>query len=293
MLTDSAIVFVVELLVITEKYNSSWIVLRTVLLSLLPLVLFALVVIIMFWLWRRRKLHSMHQQLSHEPPTPAVLASPYRALGPIQLLEVKASGRFGCVWKAQMCDSSVVAVKIFPPSDRQSWLMERGFYLLPQVASNAGILRFIGAEVNGTDYWLVTDYHEHGSLYDYLKRDVLTVDELMTVAVSMCRGLAFLHTTVGTKPPVAHRDFKSRNVLIRRDLTACIADFGLSLTLHEYPGDVHGQVMKHSSDMLHFAQYTVVQQCFLLYFQITSNNRYGQIAIVVQVFLLSSCHWLD
>ena len=222
--------------------NSWWIVLRTVLLSLLPLVLFALVVILMFWLWRRRKLRTMHQRTSHEPPTPAVLASPYRTLGPIQLLEVKASGRFGCVWKAQMCDGCVVAVKIFPPSDRQSWLTERGFYSLPHVASDAAILRLIGAEMSGADYWLVTDYHERGSLYDYLKRDVVTMDELLRIATSMCHGLAFLHTAMGSKPPVAHRDFKSRNVLVRHDLTACIADFGLALVLQEYPGDVHGQV---------------------------------------------------
>jgi len=94
------------------------------------------------------------------------------------------------------------------------------------------------------DYWLVTDYHDRGSLYDYLKSDVLTADELVRVATSMCHGLAFLHTAVGNKPPVAHRDFKSRNVLIRQDMMACIADFGLALALHEYPGDVHGQVMQ-------------------------------------------------
>jgi len=237
-------------LTVTPEYSDWWIVLRTVLLSLLPLVLFASVVILIFWLWRRRSLNSMHQQASHERPSPAVLAAPYRALGLIQLLEVKASGRFGCVWKAQTCDGSFVAVKIFPPSDRQSWMAERGFYSLPLIASNCSILRFIGAEMNGSDYWLVTDYHDHGSLYDYLKRDVVTVSELLKIALSMCHGLAFLHTPMSTKPQVAHRDFKSRNVLIRQDLTACIADFGLALILDQYPGDVHSQVMQGNSCIL-------------------------------------------
>jgi len=281
MLANHVIVFVVALPVVSPAYSNWWIVLRTVLLSLLPLVLFALVVILMFWLWRRRKLRSMHQPVSHESATPAVLAAPYRALGPIQLLEVKASGRFGCVWKAQMCDGSVVAVKIFPPSDRQSWLIERAFYSLPKVAGNTGILRFIGAEMSGTDYWLVTDYHEHGSLYDYLKRDVLTLDELLRIAMSMCHGLAFLHTAMGNKPPVAHRDFKSRNVLIRYDLTACIADFGLSLALHEYPGDVHGQVMTNIAS----AKYTVVQKQIV----ITCLINYDKYGLVTMVFILEMC----
>jgi len=223
-------------------YSDLWIISRTVLLSLLPLILFASVVILIFWLWRRRKLNSLRQHTAHEPPSPAILASPCKSLGPIQLLEVKASGRFGCVWKAKMCDGSVVAVKIFPPSDRQSWLTERSFYSLPQVANGSGILQFIGAEMNGSDCWLVTAYHDRGSLYDYLKRDVITVDELLRIALSMCHGLAFLHTPVGRKPPVVHRDFKSRNVLIRQDLTACVADFGLALILDQYPGDVHSQV---------------------------------------------------
>lgn len=39
--------------------------------------------------------------------------SPLVSLKPLQLLEVKASGRFGCVWKAQIMNEHV-AVKIFP-----------------------------------------------------------------------------------------------------------------------------------------------------------------------------------
>jgi len=145
-----------------------------------------------------------------------------------------------------MGSGRVVAVKIFPLSDRQSWLAERDFYSLEHVGSDAGILRFIGAEMSGSDYWLVTEYHEHGSLYDYLKHNEVTVDELLRLALSMCHGLAFMHTPLGRKPPVAHRDFKSRNVLIRQDLTACIADFGLALVLDQYPGDVHGQVRENT-----------------------------------------------
>lgn len=40
-------------------------------------------------------------------------ASPLLGLKPLQLLEVKARGRFGSVWKAQMMNE-YVAVKVFP-----------------------------------------------------------------------------------------------------------------------------------------------------------------------------------
>jgi serine/threonine protein kinase len=51
----------------------------------------------------------------------------------------------------------------------------------------------------------------------------------------------------GYKPAIAHRDFKSKNVLLKSDLTACIADFGLALIFQPGKpcGDTHGQVREN------------------------------------------------
>lgn len=52
------------------------------------------------------------------------------------------------------------------------------------------------------------------------------------------------------------RDFKSKNVLLKSNLTACIADFGLALRFEagKSPGDTHGQVRTpergHLNDLL-------------------------------------------
>lgn len=199
---------------------------------------------------RRRK-----QSMFNEIPTiePEITSSsPNIALLPIQLVDLKARGRFGVVWKAQLM-SQEVAVKIFPMQEKQSWLTEQEIFKLPRM-NHPNILQFIGCEkrveLNNTDFWLITAYCSHGSLCDYLKSHTVTWPELCRIAESMSRGLMHLHEeiqgskTEGLKPSIAHRDFKSKNVLLKDDLTACIADFGLALifTPGKPCGDTHGQV---------------------------------------------------
>ena len=72
---------------------------------------------------------------------------------------------------------------------------------------------------------------------------------MCNIALTMVEGLTFLHEECPPKglvkeqkPSIAHRDFKSKNVLIKNDMTACIADFGLAMELEEI-GDTHGQVI--------------------------------------------------
>ena len=53
---------------------------------------------------------------------------------------------------------------------------------------------------------------------------------MINMALSISTGLAHLHMPiVGSqgKPAIAHRDIKSKNILVKRDLTCTIADLGL------------------------------------------------------------------
>ncbi len=45
----------------------------------------------------------------------------------VVVLQVKARGRFGCVWKAQLLNETV-AVKIFPGQEERSWRTEVSFF---------------------------------------------------------------------------------------------------------------------------------------------------------------------
>ncbi|MEQ2191205.1 hypothetical protein XENOCAPTIV_023737, partial [Xenoophorus captivus] len=101
--------------------------------------------------------------------------SPILAHRPVQLLEVKARGRFGCVWKAQLL-SEHVAVKIFPIQERQSWQTEYEIYSLSGMR-HENLLLFIGAEKRGCnaelELWLLTAYHDKVGTRRYMAPEVL------------------------------------------------------------------------------------------------------------------------
>ncbi|XP_065818367.1 activin receptor type-2A [Labrus bergylta] len=233
-------------------------VLTALMYSLLPIMALIAIILFSFWMYRHHKLayppvlvptqHAFHIMVEDPGPLPP---SPILGQKPLQLLEIKARGRFGCVWKAQLL-TEYVAVKIFSIQDKQSWQNEYDM-LNVNGMRHENLLQFIGAEKRGNhldmELWLVTAYHEKGSLTDYLKANVLSWSELCLIAQSMSRGLAYLHEDIpghkdGHKPAIAHRDFKSKNVLLKSDLTACIADFGLALCFEagKSAGDTHGQV---------------------------------------------------
>ncbi|KAM5299759.1 TGF-beta receptor type-1 isoform 9-T9 [Ctenodactylus gundi] len=110
----------------------------------------------------------------------------------------------------------------------------RRLLVLVLAAAAAAAALLPGATDNGTwtQLWLVSDYHEHGSLFDYLNRYTVTVEGMIKLALSTASGLAHLHMEiVGTqgKPAIAHRDLKSKNILVKKNGTCCIADLGLAV----------------------------------------------------------------
>ncbi|XP_021187896.1 TGF-beta receptor type-1 isoform X2 [Helicoverpa armigera] len=172
----------------------------------------------------------------------------------IQLVDIIGKGRFGEVWRGRWRGENV-AVKIFSSREESSWFREAEIYQTVMLR-HENILGFIAADNkdNGTwtQLWLITDYHENGSLFDFLSARTIDSITLVKMSLSIATGLAHLHMdivgtkgqpgvlfsntdqtecwrNIGGKPAIAHRDLKSKNILVKSNLTCVIGDLGLAV----------------------------------------------------------------
>ncbi|VVC36915.1 Protein kinase, ATP binding site,Protein kinase domain,Serine/threonine-protein kinase, active site,GS [Cinara cedri] len=165
-----------------------------------------------------------------------------------------------------------VAVKIFLSKDEPSWKRETEIYstVLMRHDNILGFIGsdiMTSRNSYTTQLLLITHYHRYGSLYDFLQtpmasdptctsydfstiindttveqsqqtdrdRPPLTMNQMLNVLYTVASGLCHLHTEIfGTqgKPGIAHRDIKSKNVLVKcaRTGACCVADFGMAVT---------------------------------------------------------------
>ncbi|KAL3222328.1 hypothetical protein MRX96_028429 [Rhipicephalus microplus] len=222
-----------------------------------PICLVCVVLMVVYQLWQQRRRHfryEMETSLESEP----ILLPPGQTIKDmiemttsgsgsglpllvqrsiarqIQLVEVIGKGRYGEVWRGRWRGESV-AVKIFSSRDERSWFREVEIYQTVMLRHD-NILGFIAADNkdNGTwtQLWLITDYHENGSLFDYLMRIPVDIATMCKMAYSIANGLAHLHMEIlGTqgKPAIAHRDIKSKNILVKSSGACAIADLGLAV----------------------------------------------------------------
>lgn len=140
-------------------------------------------------------------------------------------------GGFGFVYKGCLKDGKIAAIKVLAAESRQG---VKEFLTEINVISeieHENLVKLFGCCVEGHHRILVYNYLENNSLaqtllgagHSGIQFDWRTRSR---ICVGVACGLAFLHEEV--RPHIIHRDIKASNILLDKDLTAKISDFGLA-----------------------------------------------------------------
>ncbi|KAF8392719.1 hypothetical protein HHK36_023068 [Tetracentron sinense] len=126
--------------------------------------------------------------------------------------------------------SSDVAVKVFSNqeySDDVILSFRQEVVSLLKRLRHPNILLFMGAVTSPQRLCIVTEFLPRGSLFRLLQRNACRLDwrRRIHMALDIARGMNYLHHC---NPPVIHRDLKSTNLLVDKNWTVKVGDFGLS-----------------------------------------------------------------
>ncbi|POO03213.1 Serine/threonine protein kinase [Trema orientale] len=142
-------------------------------------------------------------------------------------------GGFGSVYKGRLKDGKLAAIKVLSAESKQG---VKEFLTEIDVISkieHENLVKLYGCCVEGNHRILVYNYLENNSLAQTLlggghNNSNIQFDwrTRFRICIGVARGLAFLHEEV--RPYIVHRDIKASNILLDKDLTPKISDFGLA-----------------------------------------------------------------
>ena len=148
-------------------------------------------------------------------------------LGPYEVVARLGAGGMAEVYRAR--DTRIgreVAVKILHPvsalDPRARARLEREAQAAASV-SHVNIVTLFDVGFEGETPYLVTEWIDGETLRALLRRGTLARERALAIGAQVARGLAAAH-----ERGVVHRDLKPENLLIARDGTAKILDFGLA-----------------------------------------------------------------
>ncbi|XP_026446234.1 probable serine/threonine-protein kinase DDB_G0282963 [Papaver somniferum] len=124
---------------------------------------------------------------------------------------------------------SDVAVKVFSKQEYSDdvILSFRQEVSLMKRLRHPNIVLFMGAVTSPQRLCIVTEFLPRGSLFRLLQRGTAKLDwrRRINMALDIARGMNYLHHC---NPPIIHRDLKSSNLLVDKNWTVKVGDFGLS-----------------------------------------------------------------
>ncbi|KAJ6813692.1 serine/threonine-protein kinase EDR1-like [Iris pallida] len=141
-------------------------------------------------------------------------------------------GSYGEVYRADW-NGTEVAVKKFLDQDFYGDALDefRSEVRIMRRLRHPNVVLFMGAVTRPPNLSIVSEFLPRGSLYRILHRPNCQIDEMQRIkmALDVAKGMNCLHTSI---PTIVHRDLKSPNLLVDKNWTVKVCDFGLSRLKH-------------------------------------------------------------
>ncbi|KAG9133255.1 hypothetical protein Leryth_020748 [Lithospermum erythrorhizon] len=183
----------------------------------------------------RKKLGQPHELDEEIPDVHGVKVYSYKELRvateDFSPLNKIGEGGFGSVYKGKLKNGKIAAIKVLSAKSRQG---VREFLTEIRVISDIeheNLVKLYGCCVEKDQRILVYNYLENNSLAHTLlgaghSSIQFSWPTRRKICVGVARGFAYLHEEV--RPYIVHRDIKASNILLDKDLTPKISDFGLA-----------------------------------------------------------------
>jgi len=136
--------------------------------------------------------------------------------------------------QGQLRNGTSIAVKVLSMESRQGVREFLNELVAISGISHDNLVRLYGYCVEGDQRILVYNHLENNSLAQTLlgsrhSNIQFNWETRVNICLGIARGLEYLHH--GVSPYIVHRDIKASNILLDRDLTPKISDFGLAKLL--------------------------------------------------------------
>ncbi|KAL6642067.1 hypothetical protein ACP70R_020248 [Stipagrostis hirtigluma subsp. patula] len=140
------------------------------------------------------------------------------------------SGGFGIVYYGKLADGREIAVKLLTNDSYQGIREFLNEVTLLSRIHHRHLVTFLGYSQQDGKNILVYEFMHNGTLKEHLRgapdEKITSWLKRLEIAEDAAKGIEYLHT--GCSPTIIHRDLKSSNILIDKNMRAKVADFGLS-----------------------------------------------------------------